>query len=55
MHRRLIGNLGAVVASMGAWADRQIQIAGSARMIADTKRALMAVGTPEWAIMSDPV
>ncbi|MGV9414235.1 FAD-binding oxidoreductase [Nocardia sp. NPDC003693] len=55
MHRRLIGNLGAVVASFGAWEDRQIQIAGSARMIADTKRALMAVGTPERNISTDPV
>lgn len=55
MHRRLIGNLGAVVASFGAWADRQIQIAGSARMIADTRRALLAVGTPESIIQSDPV
>ncbi|MFI1915510.1 FAD-binding oxidoreductase [Nocardia sp. NPDC020380] len=55
MHRRLIGNLGAVVASFGAWADRQIQIAGSARMIADTKRALLAVGTPESSISADPV
>ncbi|MCX4098906.1 FAD-binding oxidoreductase [Nocardia sp. alder85J] len=55
MHRRLIGNLGAVVASFGAWADRQIQISGSARMIADTRRALLAVGTPEWAISADPV
>jgi NAD(P)H-flavin reductase/hemoglobin-like flavoprotein len=55
MHRRLIGNLGAVVASFGAWADRQIQIAGSASMIADTRRALLAVGTPEWIISSDPV
>ncbi|MBF6247061.1 flavoprotein, partial [Nocardia elegans] len=32
MHRTLIGNLGAVVASFGAWEDRQIQIAGSAPM-----------------------
>ncbi|QIS23241.1 FAD-binding oxidoreductase [Nocardia terpenica] len=55
MHRRLIGNLGAVVASFGAWADRQIQIAGSARMIADTKRALLAVGTPDAVISTDPV
>jgi NAD(P)H-flavin reductase/hemoglobin-like flavoprotein len=55
MHRQLIGNLGAVVASFGAWADRQIQIAGSARMIADTTRALLAVGTPEANISSDPV
>lgn len=55
MHRRLIGNLGAVVASFGSWSDRQIQIAGSARMIADTKRALLAVGTPEYVISTDPV
>ncbi|WP_028479490.1 FAD-binding oxidoreductase [Nocardia sp. CNY236] len=55
MHRRLIGNLGAVVASFGAWADRQIQIAGSAHMIADTRRALIAVGTPEHSISCDPV
>lgn len=55
MHRRLIGNLGAVVASFGAWEDRQIQIAGSAPMIADTRRALIAVGTPEHIITSDPI
>ncbi|MQY24035.1 FAD-binding oxidoreductase [Nocardia macrotermitis] len=55
MHRRLIGNLGAVVASFGSWSDRQIQIAGSARMIAATTRALVAVGTPEWSITADPV
>ncbi|NKY52517.1 FAD-binding oxidoreductase [Nocardia vermiculata] len=55
MHRRLIGNLGAVVASFGSWADRQIQIAGSAQMISDTTRALLAVGTPDYVISSDPV
>ncbi|WP_040799429.1 FAD-binding oxidoreductase [Nocardia higoensis] len=55
MHRTLIGNLGAVVASFGAWEDRQIQIAGSATMIADTRRALIAVGTPEHIISSDPI
>ncbi|MBF6356435.1 flavoprotein [Nocardia higoensis] len=55
MHRTLIGNLGAVVASFGAWEDRQIQIAGSASMIADTRRALIAVGTPEHIISSDPI
>lgn len=55
MHRRLVGNLGAVVASFGAWEDRQIQIAGSAKMIADTRRALLAVGTPEEIISTDPV
>lgn len=55
MHRRLVGNLGAVVASFGAWADRQIQICGSAKMLDDTRRALMAVGTPESIISVDPV
>ncbi|MBO0852906.1 MAG: flavoprotein [Nocardia sp.] len=55
MHRRLIGNLGALVSSFGSWSDHQIQIAGSARMIADTRRALLSVGTPEDVIMSDPV
>ncbi|NEW58542.1 flavoprotein [Nocardia cyriacigeorgica] len=55
MHRRLVGNLGAVVASFGSWSDRQIQIAGSAKMIADTRRALLAVGTPESIISADPV
>lgn len=55
MHRTLIGNLGAVVASFGAWEDRQIQIAGSATMIADTRRALIAVGTPEHIISTDPI
>ncbi|RMI28721.1 FAD-binding oxidoreductase [Nocardia stercoris] len=55
MHRRLIGNLGAVVASFGSWSDRQIQIAGSKRMIEDTRRALLAVGTPDHLISADPV
>jgi len=55
MHRTLIGNLGAVVASFGAWEDRQIQLAGSATMIADTRRALIAVGTPEHIISTDPI
>ncbi|MFF0544785.1 FAD-binding oxidoreductase [Nocardia thailandica] len=55
MHRRLIGNLGAVVASFGSWSDRQIQIAGSASMIASTRRALLGVGTPAENISADPV
>ncbi|WP_278261862.1 FAD-binding oxidoreductase [Nocardia sp. AG03] len=55
MHRRLIGNLGAVVTSFGNWADRQIQIAGSPRMIADTRRALIRAGTPSQIIAADPV
>ncbi|MCA2205450.1 FAD-binding oxidoreductase [Nocardia rosealba] len=55
MHRRLTGNLGAVVTSFGAWADRQIQIAGSAKMIDDTRRALIRAGTPTDIIAADPV
>lgn len=55
MHRMLIGSVGPVVASFGAWADRQIQVAGSATMLAETKRALLAAGTPQWAISADPV
>ncbi|MGW6425794.1 FAD-binding oxidoreductase [Nocardia sp. NPDC055053] len=55
MYRRLVGNLGAVVTSFGAWSDRQIQIAGSPRMIADTRRALIRAGTPPEIIAADPV
>ncbi|MFD4428132.1 FAD-binding oxidoreductase [Nocardia sp. NPDC058497] len=55
MYRRLVGNLGAVVTSFGAWSDRQIQIAGSPRMIADTRRALIRAGTPSEIIAADPV
>ncbi|APE37610.1 flavoprotein [Nocardia mangyaensis] len=55
MHRRLVGNLGAVVTSFGAWSDRQIQISGSPRMIADTRRALLRAGTPNDIIAADPV
>lgn len=55
MHRRLTGHLGSVVASFGSWSDRQIQIAGSPTMIAETRRALLAVGTPPDIISSDPV
>ncbi|MFF2085344.1 FAD-binding oxidoreductase [Nocardia sp. NPDC058176] len=55
MHRRLVGNLGAVVTSFGAWSDRQIQISGSPRMIADTRRALLRAGTPNEIIAADPV
>ncbi|MFC6011321.1 globin domain-containing protein [Nocardia lasii] len=55
MPRRLVGNLGAVVTSFGAWSDRQIQIAGSPSMIADTRRALLRAGTPSEIIAADPV
>jgi NAD(P)H-flavin reductase len=55
MHRRLVGPLGAIVASFGSWADRQIQISGSPRMIERTRAALLTRGTPEGQISFDPV
>ncbi|GGK52400.1 FAD-binding oxidoreductase [Nocardia camponoti] len=55
MHRRIVGNLGAVVTSFGSWADRQIQIAGSPEMISQTRRALIRAGTPTALISADPV
>lgn len=55
MHHTMIGRIGDVVASFGSWADRQIQIAGSADMIADTRLALIQGGTPEYRIQFDPV
>ena len=54
MHHRLVGPIGEVVASFGAWSDRQIQIAGSPRMVHDTKQALLAAGTPWERITHDP-
>ncbi len=55
MPRRLVGNLGAVVTSFGAWSDRQIQIAGSPSMIANTRYALLRAGAPSEIIAADPV
>ncbi|KAA0018953.1 FAD-binding oxidoreductase [Antrihabitans cavernicola] len=55
MHQRLVGPIGKVVASFGAWTDRQIQIAGSPRMVAETTQELLAAGTPWERIQHDPV
>lgn len=55
MHHRLIGPIGEVVAGLGAWSDRQVQIAGSPAMINATRRALIAGGTPADQIQTDPV
>jgi NAD(P)H-flavin reductase/hemoglobin-like flavoprotein len=55
MHRRLIGPIGEVVAGLGAWSDRQVQIAGSPVMIRATVAALTSAGTPAAQIQHDPV
>lgn len=55
MHRRLIGPIGPIVASLGSWSDRQVQISGSASMITATTKALIAGGTPDDQIQFDPV
>jgi NAD(P)H-flavin reductase len=55
LHHRLIGKIGPVVASLGAWSDRQVQISGSPAMIAATAKALIEGGTPPQNIQFDPV
>lgn len=55
MHRRMVGPIGEVVARLGAWSDRQVQIAGSPAMIEATANALVNGGTPPENIQFDPV
>jgi NAD(P)H-flavin reductase/hemoglobin-like flavoprotein len=55
MSTRLTGQIGKVVASLGSWEDRDIQIAGSPSMIQTTKFRLMAGGTPTENIRHDPL
>ncbi len=55
MHRRLTGQIGKVVASLGSWSDRDIQIAGPPAMIQTTKFRMMAAGTPTNNIRHDPL
>ena len=47
--------IGKVVASLGEWADHDVQIAGSPSMIQTTKFRLMAGGTPVANIRHDPL
>ncbi|MBJ8348720.1 globin domain-containing protein [Antrihabitans sp. YC2-6] len=54
-HERLTGQIGKVVASMGSWSERDIQICGSPAMIQTTKFRLMAGGTPTKNIRHDPL
>ncbi|MFE3291917.1 FAD-binding oxidoreductase [Rhodococcus sp. NPDC059234] len=55
MYQRITGKVGEVVAEFGDWADRDIQIVGSASMIQTTKFRLQAKGTPTENIRHDPL
>lgn len=55
LHHRMIGPIGEVVARLGAWSDRQVQVSGSPSMVENTVNALIAGGTPEENIQFDPV
>ncbi|MDL5157528.1 FAD-binding oxidoreductase [Actinomycetospora sp. Odt1-22] len=48
------GTLGEVVARYGAWADRQIVVAGSPPMVRSTVSAMLDAGTPFMQIHYDP-
>lgn len=50
----LTGQIGKVVAGLGSWADRDVQIAGAPAMIQTTKFRMMAAGTPAENIRHDP-
>lgn len=52
---RITGQVGKVVAARGAWADHDVQIAGSPSMVQTTKFRLMANGTPAANIRHDPL
>jgi NAD(P)H-flavin reductase/hemoglobin-like flavoprotein len=55
LHHRMIGPIGEVVAGLGAWSDRQVQVSGSPNMVESTVNALVAGGTPEVNIQFDPI
>ena len=48
------GTLGEVVARYGAWADRQVVVAGSPPMVRSTVSAMLDAGTPFLQIHYDP-
>lgn len=48
------GDIADIVAARGNWAGYDVQIAGPPRMIATTRRRLLAVGMPESNIRHDP-
>ena len=53
-HGAETGTLGEVVARYGAWADRQIVVAGSPPMVRSTVSAMLDAGTPFMQIHYDP-
>lgn len=54
LHVRQTGTLADVVTRYGNWGDRQILICGGPQMVAATKAALVAKGTPLERIQHDP-
>jgi NAD(P)H-flavin reductase/hemoglobin-like flavoprotein len=55
LHVRQTGMLPDVVTRYGNWGDRQILICGGPEMVAATKTALIAKGTPAERIQHDPL
>lgn len=53
LHRRQTGTLVDAVTRWGAWADRQVLIAGSPEMLRATVRGMVAAGTPRENISFD--
>jgi NAD(P)H-flavin reductase len=53
-HGAETGTLGEVVARYGAWADRQVVVAGSPPMVRSTVSAMLDAGTPFMQIHYDP-
>ncbi|WP_054812416.1 globin domain-containing protein [Nocardia arizonensis] len=52
---RLTGQIGKVVAGLGPWSDRDVQIVGSPSMVQTTKFRLMAAGMQTEYIRHDPL
>jgi NAD(P)H-flavin reductase/hemoglobin-like flavoprotein len=55
LHVRQTGTLPEVVTRYGSWSDRQILVCGGPAMVAATKAALIAKGTPAERIHHDPL
>ncbi|AFM15237.1 2-polyprenylphenol hydroxylase-like oxidoreductase [Mycolicibacterium chubuense NBB4] len=54
LHVRQTGTLPEVVTRYGSWSDRQVLLCGGPAMVAATKAALIAKGTPPERIHHDP-
>ncbi|KAA0018951.1 FAD-binding oxidoreductase [Antrihabitans cavernicola] len=55
MANRITGQIGKVVAALGSWADRDVQIVGPPPMVQTTKFRMMAAGTPTANFRHDPL